>query len=142
MPIKKIILTLAKIFALIFLISFERVVGLPLIFTLLGLIWLDQVKDNYYFYPGLLLFLSYIMAVAFSAPWSIVFFVWTLTAGLVSLNIKQVKSKNKRFFIVVILQNLFWLWWLELPVNYLTVAQFVISYLLVVMWTRMLRLKK
>lgn len=142
MRVREIFFTLVKIFLLIFLISFERVVGLPLIFTLLGLIWLDQIKDSQYFYPLLLLFLGYIMAVVFNASWPVAFLVWMLTAGLVNLNIKQVKSKNKRFFIVVIMQNLFWLWWLKLPVSYLTIIQFVISYLLVVMWTRMLRLKK
>ncbi len=142
MRIKKIILNLAKILALVFLISFERVVGLPLIFTLLGLIWLDQVNDNDYFFLGLLLLLSYIMTVVFNAHWPVVFLAWTVSAGLVNTNIKQIKSKNKRFFIVVILQNLFWLWWLELPVGYLTVTQFVISYLLVVIWARMFKLKK
>lgn len=139
MNIKKISLTLLKIIGLTLLVSFERVVGLPLIFTLLGLIWLDRVKDSRYFYPALLVLLSYILAVAYNTLWSVSFLAWAVTAGLVSLDIKQVKSKNKRFFIMVILQNIFWLWWLSLPITYLTVIQFVISYVLVVMWMKMLR---
>ena len=139
MKIKDIILSIIKLLALILLISLERVVGLPLIFTLLALIWLDQKRDNLYFYPILLLLISYIFAVTYNALWSLSLLVWTVTSILANLNIKQIKSKNKRFFITVILHNIFWLWWLSLPVGYSTVVQFILSYALVVMWMRMLK---
>lgn len=141
MKFKKIITIILKLTALVLCISMERIIGLPLIFTLAGLIWLDQAQEQVYFYPLLLLVLSYITAIIYNVIWPVSFLVWVMTGLLTTFSSTKIKTKNRRFFIMTIVQNLFWLWWVQLPVSYLTVVQFVVSYLLAIMWMRILKQK-
>ncbi len=129
-----------KLIGLGLLICLERVIGLPLLFVLLGLIWLDQTRDSLSGYVILLLILSYLTAVVFNVMLPISFVVWWLTDSLVIVTAGKLKAKNRRFFIMTIAQNLFWMWWAQLPVGYLTIIQFVLSYLLVIMWMRILKI--
>ena len=139
---KKIIINIFKALGLVLIISLERVVGLPLLFILLSLIWLDQAKDGPYLYSALLLFLSYVLTVTYNVIWPVSLLAFIITAFLVSFSSQKIKTKNRRFFIMTLGFNLFWLWWTGLLVSYLTVAQFVISYLIVIMWMRLLKLRK
>ena len=139
---KKIIINILKALGLILIISLERVVGLPLLFILFSLIWLDQIKDELYLYPILLIFLSYVLTITYNVIWPISLLGLIITTFLVSFSSAKIKTKNKRFFIMTLLFNLFWLWWTGLSVSYLTVIQFVISYLIVIMWMRLLKLRK
>lgn len=142
MKTRKIIISILKALGLVLIISLERVVGLPLLFILLGLIWLDQVRDQLYSYPILLLFLSYILAVTYNVIWPISLLALVVTAFLASLSSGRIKTKNRRFFIMTLGFNLFWLWWTGLQIGYLAIVQLVVSYLIVIMWMRVLRLKK
>ena len=139
---KKIIINIFKALGLVLLISLERVVGLPLLFILLSLIWLDQAKNGPYLYSALLLFLSFVLTVTYNVIWPVSLLAFIITTFLVSFSSQKIKTKNRRFFIMTLGFNLFWLWWTGLLVSYLTVAQFVISYLIVIMWMRLLKLRK
>jgi hypothetical protein len=139
---KKIIINIFKALGLVLIISLERVVGLPLLFILLSLIWLDQAKNGPYLYSALLLFLSFVLTVTYNVIWPVSLLAFIITTFLVSFSSQKIKTKNRRFFIMTLGFNLFWLWWTGLLVSYLTVAQFVISYLIVIMWMRLLKLRK
>ena len=134
--IKNIVIFLAKLFSLVFLLSFERVVGLPFLFSLLGLIWIDQNKDVPFIKPILLLILSFFVAVMYQSAWLSTIIVWFLSYGLIVLGAKTIKVKKRRFLIVVIIQNLLWLWLLRMSANLTLLVQLVVSYVFVIIWLR------
>ncbi|KUK79847.1 MAG: hypothetical protein XD95_0061 [Microgenomates bacterium 39_7] len=137
--VQKIVIQLLKILALIFLLSFERVIGLPFLFTLLSLIWLDSIKIKNHSRPLLILLFSFLMAVFYHGAWLITLFVWLLSAWGISVGGGTIKGKKRRFILIVVLQNLVWLWWLDVPANFVLIAQLIISYILVVMWLRVFK---
>lgn len=134
--IKNTLIFLFKLLVLLFVLSFERVVGLPFIFSLFGLIWLDQSQKFFYIRPVLLLIFSFLMAVMFQTAWLTTMVVWCLSLTFMVLGTKLVRVKKRRFLIVVIIQNLLWLWWLNIPVSLSLLFQLVISYVLVIVWLR------
>lgn len=134
--IKTIILFLIKLFGLIYILSFERVIGLPFIFSLLGLIWLDQTKKIFYIKPILLLILSFLIAVMYQSAWMVTIIIWFLCTVLINLGSRFIRVKKRRFVIVVIIQNLLWLWLLGIPASLVLLFQLVISYVFVIIWLK------
>ncbi len=134
--IKTIILFLIKLFGLIYILSFERVIGLPFIFSLLGLIWLDQTKKIFYIKPILLLILSFLLAVMYQSAWIVTIIIWFLCTVLINLGSRFIRVKKRRFVIVVIIQNLLWLWLLGIPASLVLLFQLVISYVFVIIWLK------
>ncbi len=141
MKLKKVAVALLKIIGLVLLISVERVIYLPFLFILFGLVWLDQVEDSFYAYLLLLLFLSFVLAATYNVLWPVSFLVWAVTSLLTSLTTDVIKSKNKRFFIMTIAQVIFWLWRTQIVLTYLSLIQFIVSYLVVLLWMRLLQPK-
>jgi hypothetical protein len=140
--IKFILAQLLKVAGLFFLLSLERVIGLPLIFSLLGLIWLDQVENKAYSRPLLILLFSFFIAIFYHTAWLATLIVWSLSTALVVYSGGIFQGKKRRFLITVLLQNLFWLWWLKIPANYILLAQLVVSYILFVVWLRIFKKDK
>lgn len=140
--IKQILIQLIKIIGLFFLLSLERVIGLPLIFSLLGLIWLDQVEGNVYSRPLLILLFSFLMAIFYHAAWLITLIAWFISAALVIYSGSILQGKKQRFLIAVLLQNVFWLWWLGVPASYIILAQLIVSYIMFVVWLRIFKTNK
>lgn len=134
--IKDVVLFLIKLLGLIYILSLERVIGLPFIFSLLGLIWFDQSKKVFYIKPILLILLSFLVAVMYQSAWITTIIIWFLCTTLINLGSKLIRVKKKRFVIVVIIQNLLWLWLLNIPANFALLFQLVISYVLVIIWLK------
>ncbi len=134
--IKNTFIFLIKLFVLLFVLSFERVVGLPFLFSLFGLIMLDQTKKSFFIRPVLLLILSFLMAAMFQAAWLTTMVAWCLSLMFMILGTKLVRVKKRRFLIIVIIQNLLWLWWLNIPTNWSLLIQLIVSYVLVIIWFR------
>jgi hypothetical protein len=139
---QKIAIQLLKIIALIFLLSFERVIGLPFLFTLLALIWLDSIKEKKLARPLLILLFSFLMAVFYHGAWLATLLVWLVSAWAISIRGTVVRGKKRSFLLVVVLQNLIWLWWLNITANFVLIAQLIISYILVVLWLRVFKKEK
>jgi len=139
---KQILITLIKLLSLIILICFERVIGLPWLFILFCLIWLDENHEQLYQWPMLLVVLSLVLASAYHLSWPLAYFLLLAANTLLWLVGYQIKNKKRRFLAAVIMTNLFLLWWLKLKVGYLASAQFIVSYVLVVLWMRLFSLEK
>ncbi len=140
--IKTILLTLFQLLGLILLMTAERVIGLPFLSLLLGLIWLEHVNRQTYFYPVLLLLLSFLLAVSYDFSWIMSYLLWLGASQAVAAGEKVILDKKRRFLIVVITINLLLLWWLQLATGYLSLIQFIASYLLVTLWLRVFDLNK
>ncbi len=139
--IKKIIIFFVKIIGLILLLSFERVIGLPYIFTLLSFIWIDQLHRDSYSRPLLVLLVSFLMTVFYQAAWFLTIMVWIISLlGMVYGNY-FIKGKKRQFLILVIMQNLTWLWLLAIPANLTLIIQLVVSYLLIIIWLKLFKKK-
>ena len=133
---KKVIFTILIIIGLIILLSFERVVGLPFIFSLLCFIWIDQSHSHSYSRPLLVLLISFLMTVFYQAAWFLTLIVWILSlTGMVFGN-RLIKGKKRQFIILVIMQNLIWLWILKIPANIAILLQLIVSYILVIVWLK------
>lgn len=140
--IKKTIIFLIKIIGLTALLSFERVIGLPFIFTLLSFIWIDQVHHDSYSRPLLVLFVSFLMTVFYQAAWLLTILVWIISLlGMVYGN-HLLKGKKRQFIILVIMQNLVWLWLLAIPASLTLLVQLIVSYLLIIIWLKLFRKKQ
>jgi hypothetical protein len=137
-----VLVNLLRLLGIFFLLSFERVVGLPLIFSLLGLMWLDHKADQRFAWPLLVTLFSFMITVSYALPWFLTFVLWVLSAALIKLGEVLVKDKKRRFLIVVIIQNLAWLWLSGIIASYVLLVQFVASYLLVMMWLKILRVRR
>lgn len=135
-----VIAQLLKIAGLLLILSLERVIGLPFIFVLLGLIWVDHTNDQAYGQAAVLLGVSYLLAVVYHVSWIVSFFVWLISSWGIRFGSKPIKQKKRRFLIVVIIQSIFWLWWARISTDYLLLVQFVVSYILVIIWMKVLRL--
>ena len=131
---------LLKIAGLLFILSLERVIGLPFVFVLLGLIWVDHAGDRAYGQVAVLLIVSYLLAVVYHVSWTVSFLVWLVSSWGMRFGSKPVQQKKRRFLIMVIIQSIFWLWWARLNADYLLLVQFVVSYFLVIIWMKVLRL--
>lgn len=140
--VQTVVVLLLKIFALAFLLSFERVVGLPFLFSLLALIWLDSTKGKSYSKSLLIILFSFLMAVFYHGAWLVTLVVWLLSAWGMSTGTGAVKGKKRRFILIVVLQNLIWLWWLNISASPVLIAQLVISYILVVVWLKVFKKEK
>ncbi len=137
--LKNILFTLLRILQITVVLTLERVIGLPLISTLLVLAWLDKDRDLIYKFPILVLIFSLLMAVIYSLNWPLAYLWWLSLSLMVSLGEKIVPDKKRRFLIVVLAGNLFLMWWLQLRVGYLTLAQLIISYFFSLVWMRIFK---
>jgi len=137
--IKVIISIFLKLLGLAVLLSFERVVGLPLIFSLLGLILIDQSHFSSYSRPLWILIISFLMAIFYQAAWLITLIVWILCLIGMIYGDSIIKEKKRRFLVLIIVQNLIWLWLLKIPASVTLLIQFVISYVLVVIWLKLFK---
>jgi len=52
-----------------------------------------------------------------------------------------IKGKKRQFLILVIMQNLTWLWLLAIPANLTLIIQLVVSYLLIIIWLKLFKKK-
>jgi hypothetical protein len=136
------LLALIRILGLLLVLTLERVIGLPLLFGLFGLVWLDKNKDSVYQYPVQLLILSFMMSVVYDVMWPASFIWWLGSRLLVDASSDLIKNKKRRFLIVMLLMNLLVMWWVQLKVGYIMLAQLLISYVLIVLWMRVFKFKR
>ncbi len=135
-------LVVAKILGLLLALTLERVIGLPLLFSLFGLVWLDKNKDTVYQYPVQLFILSFMMSMVYDVLWPASFIWWLGASLLVDVGSDFIKDKKRRFLIIMLLMNLLVVWWVRLRVGYIMLAQLLISYVLIVLWMRVFKFKQ
>lgn len=135
---------IVRLIGLVYLISIERVIGLPWIYLLLSLVWIVQVHSQ----RGRLkltlasLFFSLILSTFYDLSWSLSLAFYIFSLFYLKLGQKLVKSQRRRFIIAVIAINLIITWVSSIKLNHLSLIQFVISYLLVILWMRVLRVEQ
>lgn len=137
--LKNFLLTLLRVLQITLVLTLERVIGLPLISSLLVLAWLDRDKDLIYKFPILVLIFSLLLAVIYSLSWPLAYLWWLSMSLMINLGEKIVPDKKRRFLIVVLAGNLFLMWWLQLSIGYLTLAQLIISYIFSLLWMRIFK---
>ena len=139
--IAKILTSAAKLAGLLYLLTWERVVGLPLLFVLLGLIWLDKNQENDLKHLVLTAFLSLLLAAVYQLGWiaSLLLFIGS---ELLAIHSEQlIQAKNKRLLLASALFN-FVLWAAAgIEFTHLILAQLVLSYVLVLLWLRMVSIR-
>ncbi len=132
----KIIKAFLKYLALVYVLSLERVIGLPFLFVILSLIWFEKDKGQYFKLIGLILSQSLLLSLFFNFAW---FLAWLLFLGgyiFVRFGDELVHSKRRRFLLSVLMVNLISIWTTELSLSYVTLIQLVVSYLIVLLWLR------
>lgn len=132
--IKKILTFFGVGLALLLSVGFERVIGLPLFFSLFGLLCLKRAKINSYQRPLIILFVSFLLAVVYQAGWFYTIVVWFFSE--LALNYQQRFSQStKRWLLaIMMLQNGVWWWLFKLEWSYWLLAQLVVSYLIIIIW--------
>ncbi|MEA2056278.1 MAG: hypothetical protein U9O78_00975 [Patescibacteria group bacterium] len=132
----KVITTVLKYLALIYILSLERVIGLPFLFILITLIWLEKVKNQGGRLLAILLSLSLMLSLFFNFFWSLAWLLLLLGYVFVRWGDKLVKSKRRRFLLAVLLINIVLIWAIQIRLTVFTLFQLVGSYLLILVWLR------
>ncbi|HQM15596.1 MAG TPA: hypothetical protein PLM16_00075 [Candidatus Woesebacteria bacterium] len=132
--IRKIFIIFGVGLGLLLTVGFERVIGLPLLFSLFGLLCLNQAKMNSYQRPLIILFVSFLLAVVYQVGWLYTIIVWFFSE--LALNYQQRFSQSvKRWLLLIMMtQNGVWWWLFKLEWSYWLLAQLVVSYLIIIIW--------
>lgn len=141
-PIKSFL----KLAGVVFLLTMERVVGLPFLFVFLSLVWLDKNQDRPLKLTVLLAAQSLLLAAVYHLSWlgslvGLAVIYWAVVAGE-GIKFKGrglFKDKKRRILGAVLLTNLVLVWVSGLNLTFFSFIQFVLSYLLVMMWLKVLR---
>jgi hypothetical protein len=133
-----------KMAGLVYLISIERVIGLPWIYLLLSLVWIAQIQSRRGRLKLVLisLFFSLLLSTTYDLAWSLSLTFYTFGLFYLKFGQKLVKSQRRRFIIAVIAINLIITWVSSIRLSHLSLIQFVASYLLVILWMRVLKVEK
>ncbi|MBD3250442.1 MAG: hypothetical protein GF381_02655 [Candidatus Pacebacteria bacterium] len=141
MPIViSLITSVLQFIGLVLLLGVERVIGLPWIFSLFSLIWLNRFWTKPLGLVGLTAAISLLLAAAYDLSWFISFGLMFGSLAWLQHGQLIVKSQRKRFVISLIALNLVIVWISQLRLSYLSLVQLIISYLLVVAWMKVLKL--
>lgn len=140
--LKNLLFSLFRLTGLVLVLTLERVIGLPLLSTLLALVWLDHNKELVYKYPFLVILLSLFFSAVYDLIWPLSF-LWLLgLSQLIGWGEGFVSDKKRRFLIAVLLGNLLLIWRLQFSLSYLTLVQLVVSYMISLIWMRVLKFGK
>ena len=136
--------SIIKLVSLIYLVSLERVIGLPWIYLLLSLIWIDQIQTQRNKFKLILisLFFSLLLSATYDLAWSLSLGLYTFSLLYLKFGQKFVKNQRRRFIMAVIVINLIITWVSSIKLSYLSLIQFIFSYLLVILWMRVFKIEQ
>lgn len=135
----KFFTSLLKLAVLLYLLTLEQVLGLPFLFILLTLIWLDHNHNQPYRLLTLLLITSFGLAVVFDFAWLISWLLLIAGHFLVQLGQDLVQSRQRRLLLAALISSLAVLWLTQTQLRYISLAQLIVSYLLLILWLRLFK---
>ncbi len=125
---------LVQFLALIFLMSLEKVIGLPWFSVLIGLIWLDSFEKKSQ--VALLTLLGLFLASIFNLSLGLSLVLFTIGIVFVKLGQAFIADKRRRFLLASLVINLLLLWIMGFSLTGLSLTQLVLSYFLIVFGLR------
>lgn len=134
------IITILQALGLAALLSVERVIGLPWVFVLLSLIWLNKNWSQKVLIIVLSLYSSLLLAIAYDFSWFASFFLLFIVLILIQFGSQIIQSQRRRFVIGLIMINLALVWITGVKLTVLSLVQLIVSYLLIVLWMKVLKI--
>ncbi len=130
-----------KFFLLMFLLTWERVLGLPLLFVLLSLLWLDKNFKSEVKFFLILIALSFLLAVVYQFSWIVSIILFSFGSFFLRMKLDIFSEKKTRVLISTLLINLIMVFSSGLEINFYSLIQLIISYFFVLIWLRLFRLR-
>ncbi|MGD9128954.1 MAG: hypothetical protein PVJ09_00470 [Candidatus Woesebacteria bacterium] len=126
----KISKSLLKVLSLIFILCFERVIGLPFFFFLFLFIWLNSLLFKQRII--LILLTSFFLAVVYQFNFSLAFFLIAGFFLLFTQSESVLQDKNFRLLFYSLISSLATAFLLQFALSLITIGQIAISILLLI----------
>jgi len=134
--------SILKLSLIIILLTWERVLGLPLLFVSLSLLWLDKNFKFELKYFALLILLSLFWAVVYQFSWLLALLLLSVGSLFLRSKLNFFPEKKRRVLVLTLILNLILIWVTGLELNAYSLIQLTVSYLLVLLWLRLIQIKR